>query len=287
MSIAEVLEVTEIPMSEIYADEQFNCRGSIIPFHVMDLAKNIQENGLIQPIIVQPYPGPKGEKYRVVAGYRRHLAHKVNKSSTIKSIIHHNLSDDDARFLNLSENLNREDLNLMQEAKTVNVLLERGFEPKQIAEKLNITPQWVYARMHALAMPEEIQEEIAAGVIKQENLKALYGLRKEPEKQFELVKKIKTAKAKGEKLRVKSVKAAKKDPKVAMVRDKVQMDLLQDHIVKFLGYDCACETNFAIRVLAWCRGDISTLELCEEDMKEIAETEGKIYIVPTEDFALH
>jgi ParB family chromosome partitioning protein len=284
-TVTEKTEVIDLPMNEIFADENFNCRGYIAPIDVNDLAQNIREQGLIQPIIVQPYGGPRGEKYRVVAGYRRHMAHRILKKDSISSIVRHDLDDDNARFLNLSENLNRENLNLMQEAKVVKILKDKGYTNDQIKDKLNVSKFWVQTRIYALDMPDYIQEDIQAGVITQENLLALYHIRRDPERQAELVKKIKTAKARGEKLKVKpSAKNLKKDPHTKMVREKGHMDMMQEHIAQAIGYDSVCETQFAIRCLAWARGDISSFELFE-DIAEIARFEGKHYTIPTEDLS--
>ena len=48
------IEVVDIPLTEIDADENFNCRGKIAPIDVVDLAKDITERGLIQPVSVAP-----------------------------------------------------------------------------------------------------------------------------------------------------------------------------------------------------------------------------------------
>src|SRR5262245_14130389 len=102
-----------VPMDQIFSDDDFNCRGRIAPIDVIDLAKSIEEVGLQQPIVVQPYKHPLNPKilYRIMAGHRRFMAFRVNKSDKIPAFIREGLTDFEARLLNLTENLKRQDLN--------------------------------------------------------------------------------------------------------------------------------------------------------------------------------
>ncbi len=275
---SEPMHVVSVPMKEIFYDVDFNCRGEIIPLEVIDLAKNIQERGLIQPIIVQPYDkGPPGTKYRIVAGYRRFMAFRVNKSDYIDCIIRTGLTDDDAQFLNLSENLNRKDLNLMQEAKVLNKFFERGMTQQQVADKLNKSRSWVQYRLYAMRLPEPIQKEIEAGMIGAQHIHAMQGLSEE--QQMSLVKEIKERKQnEGERIQVKmNKKMLKKDPKAKMIREKTQIIKMKEHILDTVG------ANIGTRALAWCAGDISSEELFG-DIGELAQEKGIDYEPPTEDF---
>lgn len=270
--------VQNLPMSEIFADEKFNCRGKIIPIDVVELAQNIRETGLIQPIIVQRFTGgPPGTKYRVVAGYRRHKAHEVNRADTIKAIILEGLSDVEAKVINLSENLNREALNLLQEAKAVYELVKQGLTQAEIAEKVQMSRGWVQIRIYTLRLPKPIQEDIEAGWIKSEHIHALQNLPEE--EQYAIVKKIKDAKdgdvTKRARVAISKAKV-KKDPKKAAKRDHTQIEKMNDHILDAIG------SSFATRCLAWAAGNISTNELYEDIEKE-AEYLGKTYFIPKED----
>jgi len=65
----------QMPMSDIYVDEDFNCRKRITPIDVVDLAKDIKKNGLLQPVIVSiqsdEQQAENGKSYRLIAGFRR------------------------------------------------------------------------------------------------------------------------------------------------------------------------------------------------------------------------
>src|SRR4051812_9291295 len=84
--------IYDLPLTEIYADEDFNCRGIIDPTSVVELAHDIKQKekelgegkGLISPIIVQPWLKKAGKKWRIVAGYRRFKAHVLNQAKTIR-----------------------------------------------------------------------------------------------------------------------------------------------------------------------------------------------------------
>ena len=74
--MTETYAVQEIELTRIYNDSKFNCRGAILPMDVVDLAKDIELNGLQFPIAVQPAVDvdgglPDGYNFRIVAGHRR------------------------------------------------------------------------------------------------------------------------------------------------------------------------------------------------------------------------
>lgn len=267
-------EVKMLPLDEIFADEEFNCRGFINPAttKMLDLARNIQENGLIQPIIVRPL----NDRYEVVAGFRRFLAHKINKANYIKAIIRTDLDDNAAKFLNLSENLNREDLDILQEANVVQELYDKGFTREEIKERLNVSRFWVDVRLKLKSFDPKIQEEVKAGWITQEHISAIASI-KDPVKRLEIVKDIKERKQKNEARVQISKKSLKRDPNARMRRSQHQMQQLIDHILANFG------GNLATRVLAWATGVVSSNDIFN-DLKELADSDGIDYDIPTEDF---
>lgn len=274
------LEVKLLPMEEVFADDEFNCRGKLIPMDVADLAQQIEKIGLIQPITVRPYnKGPKGTKYQIVAGYRRHMAHVINRAKEIKAIVVEGLSDTDAEIINLSENLNRQDLNMVQEAKAVAKLMMKGLTQKEIAKRLDKSTGWVQMRAAILKLPEAIKEEIKAGWIKSEHIPEL--VRLNPEEQITAVKYIKDRKlTEGERTRVKITKASmKKDVKTKTRRDPKQINIMLEHVLDYVG------AGFATRALAWAAGNITTEEFYQDIAEECA-FKDKTYFPPNEDITL-
>jgi len=107
-------KLVDILLEEIFVDQEFNSRGKIVPFDVLDLAKSIEQDGVLQAITVEPWEDEKNPKikFRVVAGNRRTIASRVAKKKTIPAIIKVGLEPSRRRLINLVENLHRKDLNI-------------------------------------------------------------------------------------------------------------------------------------------------------------------------------
>lgn len=271
--------VTPTPPKIVYSDDTFNCRGSISPLDVVDLAQSIQAKGLQFPILIQPRCDvttwmPDGYEYRIVAGHRRFKAWQVSgMPGGIPAFIRTGLSEIEARVLNLSENFDRKDLNLLQEAKALEALWKAGLPRDSVARELKKSSGWVQVRYNLLALPEEIQQEAAAGILNQFQIKQLYSLDTH-EEMFEAVKKIKNAKLAGEK--VDSVAKKKKVPTAnKKVRLRPEMFEMMQLIAGVIGY------GLHTRTLAWATGEITTAELFA-DLKEEADAQGKFFVVPLE-----
>ncbi len=276
--------VLDIPMSILYHDDTFNCRGVIAPMDVATLAKAIDTNGLQFPITVQPVCDIEGAplrdeltkqkiEYRIIAGHRRHKACTCLGWKSIPCMIRRGLSEAQARVLNLSENFDREDLNIVQEAEALKHLELAGIPRDDVATMINKSSGWVQVRYYLLRMPKPIQEEAAAGFLNQYQIKKLYSMETE-EEMFDAVKKIKDAKAKGEKPPEVGGRK-KKSTTVKKERKRGEMSDMQDIIRGALG------NGRDTRALAWAAGEISTAELFADIARE-AEAMGKHFVAPIE-----
>ncbi len=283
MAESTVMKVYDIPMDEILFDESFNCRGSITPMDVVDLANDIKERGLIQPVAVAPLVGDRAaanptKKYLLIAGYRRFTAFKVNSDVVIQAIIREDMVDEtDARFFNLSENLQRKELNIMQEARALSKLEALGVSEDAAANRLKMSRGWVQVRYMVLRLPEEVQEEIAAGWLNHKQIRDAYSHLKSGGKQacFEAVKQFKDDKLKGRRGTRKKVKKKKEAAlQEKKRRDKNEIFELQNHV-----YDQFSGNNIVTRVLAWCAGEITTLDV-HQALQQFADEEGKVYRLP-------
>lgn len=265
-----------LPMSEVYADTDFNCRGAILPMDVIDLARDIKKSGLLSPIIVQPWNEVPGKKYRVIAGYRRFTAFIINKESHIPANIKEGLSDLDARRLNLKENLIRQDLNLMQEAKGIAPFVAVGFTENEIATEFEQSRGWVQIRKAALRLPVDIQQEVAAGILTGEHVRRIDKLVNMEEK-YALVREIKEHRERGEKIKIKpdSRKIAPGDRKH---RNPTEIYKMQEYLLKLFHEGC-----FGTRCLAWAAGAISDLEFAK-DIEAFCVDNGYVY-APAENIA--
>ncbi len=149
------------------------------------LAESIQSVGLIQPIIVREREG----LYVIVAGERRYRACKLNGMKTIKSII---IEADDEQNLTMAliENIQRESLNPIEEAKAYKVLINR-FKLKQqdLAKKVGKDRTTITNSLRLLTLPEEIQDGIIDKRISSGHAKVILSV-EEPEKQIHLFNEI-------------------------------------------------------------------------------------------------
>lgn len=273
----------EIPLEQIYLDSEFNCRGFIPPFDVADLVQQIRAMGLQIPITV--HEGPWADvpnsrpvapfEYRIIAGHRRFTAYRVLNESypgqynKIQCLVKSGLTEIDARVLNLSENLDRKQLNILQEAKAIEKMYRAGVPRERVGQLLKQTGSWVQTRFNLLSMPEEIQREAAAGFLTHLQIKQLYSLDND-EQRFEAVRKIKEAKIKG--VNIGHVgKRRKKPTNTKKNRAPEECYDMIEVVGKHVGY------GIATRSLAWAAGAISTAELFEDIRKDCADRGIKFY----------
>ena len=269
-------QVHMLPMKEVYSDDEFNCRGKIAPIDVIPLAQSIEEKGLQTPITVQPYTKVPGYKYRIVMGHRRYVAFKINKQEVIPCFIATDLDEFAARTQNLIENLNREDLNIMQEAHAIRHFRMAGWTVASIAKQINKSTGWVNIRLTALDMDPLIQKEIANDMLTQDQILQLSRIKK-PEKRLEAVRLIKERKEKGEATSFDIVK-----PKV---KGSTRRERKRHEIFEFMSLvQKTIGNSFATRCLAWTAGEISEYEI-HKDLKREAEEKGKTYDIPKELYA--
>lgn len=261
-----------ISMESVFADHDFNSRGVIDLTSVLELAKSIASRGLDQPITVQPWliPGKPDIRFRIIAGYRRHAAHRMNKAEGIRALVKEGLTEIDARVLNLTENLQRLDLNPKQEAKALEHLKNLGLNTQAAANRVGKSYGWVQERYYLLDLPEEIQDDVAAGLLTMKHVRLMRPMQS-IEQQFEFAKKIKDAKLLG---KVREVNPSTiKAPNEKRIRTKEEMYDMQDIIREAMG------NNLATAVLAWATATISDLEM-HRTIKEWAGYNDKDYIIP-------
>ncbi len=267
------MKVYEVPISEIFCDDEFNCRGYIPPIDVVDLARSIEDNGLLEAITIQPFDRHKPHKYRIVSGHRRFNAFKVLKRLTIPSVIKDGLSELMARKLNFEENLKRKNLNLLQEAKALHPFASAGWTQEEMASQFNQSRGWIQARCALLELPEEIQQAAAAGFLTQEHVKQLKTIKSKAD-QFEAVKKIKASKMLGEKKKIRAV-PKKTHPLTKRKREREEIFTMMEMFMGVIG------PSFYSRCMAWAAGEVSDFELMRE-FKDFAKDEyGKDWTIPS------
>ncbi|MDD5020639.1 MAG: ParB/RepB/Spo0J family partition protein [Endomicrobiaceae bacterium] len=163
-------------------------RKSFNESKLKELADSIRENGLIEPIIVTKSIVP-GE-YELIAGERRLRASKLAGVKEIKAIVANSASDKDRLDLALTENLQREDLNPIEEALAYKKYQEEyQYTQEQISRVVNKSRSVITNTMRLLNLPEEVQDLIATGKISSGHGRMLASIDDEQKIQ-ELVKQI-------------------------------------------------------------------------------------------------
>ena len=123
---------------------------------IFELSTDIKRNGLINPITVRPV----GDRYEIVAGHRRFLAHRYGGLPTIRCIVRE-LSDNDAFAIMASENLKRENVNPVDEAiYTQRLLSMYENDVERVAEVVGRSVEWVRQRQVIAALPDNVKEAL-------------------------------------------------------------------------------------------------------------------------------
>lgn len=139
-----------------------NMRTEINRDTIFELADDIKKNGLINAVLVRP----RGERFEIVAGQRRLLAHRYGGIAKVRCLVRE-LSDDEAFAIMTSENLAREDVNPVDEATHVARLMKIHNEDiSKVADIVNRGDEWVKQRVLIASMPENLKEALRLGKIK-------------------------------------------------------------------------------------------------------------------------
>jgi ParB family chromosome partitioning protein len=138
-----------------------------------ELASSIEENGIIQPILVQR----KGEGYMIIAGERRWRAARIAGLSVIPAIVRE-LSDREVMEQALIENIQREDLNPIEEASAMqNLLKNHKLTQEQLSKKLGKPRATIANTLRILNLDESLQEFVSRGDLSEGHAKVILGLK--------------------------------------------------------------------------------------------------------------
>jgi ParB family chromosome partitioning protein len=154
----------------------FQPRRSFDEAKIDELASSIHNQGIIQPLVVRP----KGEQFELIAGERRWRAAMKAGLSRVPVVIRE-ASDHEALQLALVENLQREDLNPIEEASGYRRLQEEfHWSQEEMAEKVGKSRPAIANAIRLLALPADVQREVASGNLPAGQARALLGLQTEP-----------------------------------------------------------------------------------------------------------
>ncbi|HPD20228.1 MAG: ParB/RepB/Spo0J family partition protein [Desulfomonilia bacterium] len=153
-------QVIEIPVDEIYPNP-IQPRKSFDEKSIAELAASIKSHGLISPILVRRM----NTRYEIIAGERRYQACKLAGIQKIPSIVR-DIPDAEAFKISLIENLQREDLNPMEESEAYYTLKEQfGLTHQEIADAVLKDRSTVTNSMRLVHLPEEVKQALREGKI--------------------------------------------------------------------------------------------------------------------------
>lgn len=168
--------VSEIPLEEI-SKNRYQPRKKFDDVSIKELAASIKAKGVIQPILVQ-----KADKgYELIAGERRLRAVKLLKLETIPSIIK-SINKVEALELAILENIQREDLNPVEEANAYKLLMgEFKLTQEEVARKVGRERSSIANMLRLLKLPASIQADITEGRLTMGHARALLACASETE----------------------------------------------------------------------------------------------------------
>lgn len=218
---------------------------------IAELASSIKENGVIQPLIVRK----KGKSYEIVAGERRWRASVKAELKEIPCIVRE-LDDEQNMLLAIIENMQREDLNPMEEAEGLNQMIAAyGLTQEQVSRSVGKSRPYISNSLRLLRLPEEIQTMISEGQLSAGHGRALVSIPDE-ERQILIARKIvkddlsvrATEKLASEKAETRKRKTRKpKDPDVARVEEDLKEALGTRVNIKRTGRKGKIEIEFFSR----------------------------------------
>ncbi len=137
-----------------------------------ELALSIKEHGIVQPILVRKV----GDGYEIVAGERRWRAAQLAGLTKVPALVRE-FSDAERMEIALIENLQREDLNPMEEAEAYRTLMESfGLTQEALAQRLGRSRSQVANTLRLLQLPAQVQDEVRAGRLSMGHAKVLCGV---------------------------------------------------------------------------------------------------------------
>jgi ParB family chromosome partitioning protein len=164
--------VKEIPVEQIDRNP-YQTRSRVAEDALNELAASIKASGVVQPIVVRPQ---HGGRYQLIAGERRWLASQRAGKATVPAIVRQ-VSNEQAMEMTIVENLQREDLNSMEQARAYERLgREFGLTQEQMAQRTGKDRSSVANFLRLLRLPEPIQTMIEDGKISFGHAKALMAL---------------------------------------------------------------------------------------------------------------
>lgn len=207
----ERVVIKQIPLAQIGANPD-QPRKTFRDAELNDLAASIKEKGVLQPILLRSVVG-RSYNYEIVAGERRFRASKLAGLSEIPAVIK-KLDDNNAMEIALIENVQRENLDPMEEAAAYKNLIDKcNYEMADVSRLIGKSVSYIRNSMRLMSLPESVQRMVSNGEISASHARTI-AVAENPEKLAQEIVNNKMSVAATEKA-VKNVKRTGKSRQIA------------------------------------------------------------------------
>jgi len=153
---------------------KFQPRKTFAPEELQDLANSIREKGVLQPILVRPVAG-EANAFEIVAGERRWRASQMAKLHDVPVVVRE-MSDGESLELAIIENVQREDLNAIEEAAAYHELMDRfSYTQDRVAQEVGKSRPHIANTLRLLKLPESVKAMVRDGRLTAGHARTLIG----------------------------------------------------------------------------------------------------------------
>jgi len=162
---------TNIPL-DLISPNPDQPRRTFPPKEMEELAASITRNGILQPLLLRPHPSDDG-RYQIIAGERRWRAAQTARLHEVPAVIRE-LSDQDVLEIAIIENVQRADLNPMEEAAGYAQLIEKfNYTQSNLAEAMGKSRPHIANMLRLMSLPEDVREMVSTGRLSAGHARAL------------------------------------------------------------------------------------------------------------------
>jgi len=177
--------LAEIPISQIQPNP-FQPRKTFNEASIDELARSVRQHGIVQPLVVTR----AGDKYKLIAGERRFRAAQKAGLTTVPVLIKEMMAEGDALQIALIENIQREDLNPIEEAMAYHQLHDDfQLTQEEISRRVGKERSTVANFLRLLKLPDPVKKLLASGQLSMGHARALLAL-ESPKKQEQLADRV-------------------------------------------------------------------------------------------------
>ncbi len=253
--------VTEIDINDIEPNKD-QPRRKFDEDKLRDLADSIKEHGVVQPVIVKK----EGDFYRLIAGERRWRAARIAGLKTIPAITKE-FTEQEIMEISLIENVQREDLNPIEEAEAYKRLIDEfKLTQEEIAQKIGKSRSAIANILRLASLDDRVKQYISEGTLSEGHARAISNVGDDKELQYEIAKKVID-----ENLNVRQTEKFIKKKMLAVIKDPLEVkkpDLYLEEVKRRMENVLGSKVSISFKRR---KGTIQIDYYSQEDLERILE----------------